>query len=81
MIGLGYTYSGAGAAREQAAVGETPSLAARLQALAESGTVVIALSTRTLTGGLFEYLALGNVALKGLGDNVPAKVINNIGFR
>jgi len=46
---------GTGAAQEQAVVGETPSLAARLQALAEPGTVVIASSTRRLTGGLFEY--------------------------
>ena len=40
---------GAGAAQEQAVVGETPNLAARLQALAEPGTVVIAASTRRLT--------------------------------
>src|SRR6516164_2684170 len=33
---------GAGAAQEQAVVGETPNLAARLQALAEPGAVVIA---------------------------------------
>src|SRR5215831_8754443 len=36
---------GTGAAQEQAVVGETPNLAARLQALAEPGTVVIATST------------------------------------
>ena len=41
-------------------VGETPNLAARLQALAEPGTVVIARSTRRLTGGLFEYRDLGD---------------------
>ena len=39
---------GAGAAQEQAVVGETPNLAARLQALAEPGAVVIASSTRRL---------------------------------
>src|SRR6476619_6126283 len=43
---------GAGAAQEQAVVGETPNLAARLQALAEPGVVVIGSSTRRLTGGL-----------------------------
>jgi class 3 adenylate cyclase/tetratricopeptide (TPR) repeat protein len=62
---------GAGAAQEQAVVGETPNLAARLQALAEPGSVVIASSTRRLTGGLFEYRDLGSVALKGFGENVP----------
>jgi class 3 adenylate cyclase/predicted ATPase len=63
---------GAGAAQEQAVVGETPNLAARLQALAEPGAVVIASSTRRLTGGLFEYRDLGAVALKGFAEDVPA---------
>jgi class 3 adenylate cyclase len=63
---------GEGAAQEQAVVGDTPNLAARLQALAEPGAVVIASSTRRLTGGLFEYRDLGAVALKGFAENVPA---------
>src|SRR5262252_221597 len=63
---------GAGAAQEQAVVGETPNLAARLQALAEPGAVVIASSTRQLIGGLFEYRALGAVALKGFVEKVSA---------
>jgi class 3 adenylate cyclase len=63
---------GAGAAQEQAVVGETTNLAARLQALAEPGAVVIASSTRQLTGGLFEYRDLGSVALKGFAESVPA---------
>ena len=64
---------GQGASQEQAVVGETPNLAARLQALAEPGTVVIAPSTRRLTGGLFEYEDLGAVELKGLGAPVMAR--------
>ena len=56
----------------QAVVGETPNLAARLQALAESGAVVIASGTRRLTGGLFEYRDLGTVSLKGFAENVAA---------
>jgi predicted ATPase/class 3 adenylate cyclase len=63
---------GSGAAQEQAVVGETPNLAARLQALAEPGAVVIAASTRRLTGGLFDYRDLGAIALKGFGENVSA---------
>jgi class 3 adenylate cyclase/tetratricopeptide (TPR) repeat protein len=63
---------GAGVAQEQAVVGETPNLAARLQALAEPGAVVIASSTRQLIGGLFEYRDLGAVALKGFAENIPA---------
>ena len=42
---------GQGSAQEQAVVGETPNLAARLQALAEPGAVLIAESTRRLLGG------------------------------
>jgi class 3 adenylate cyclase len=63
---------GAGAAQEQAVVGETPNLAARLQGLAEPGAVMIAANTRRLTAGLFEYRDLGAVALKGFGEDVPA---------
>jgi class 3 adenylate cyclase len=50
---------GEGEARERGVVGETPNLAARLQALAAPGTVVIAPNTRRLTGGLFDYEDLG----------------------
>jgi class 3 adenylate cyclase/tetratricopeptide (TPR) repeat protein len=60
-----------GAAQERTAVGETPNLAARLQALAEPGQVVISQSTRRLTGGLFEYRDLGAVALKGFAEPMP----------
>ena len=57
---------GAGSAQEQAVVGETPNLAARLQAIAEPDTVVIAESTRKLLGNLFELRDLGARDLKGI---------------
>ena len=63
---------GDGPAQEQAVVGETPNLAAQLQALAEPGTVVISSSTRRLTGGLFDYRDLGTVTLKGFTETIPA---------
>src|SRR5208282_5334826 len=50
---------GSGAAQEQAIVGETPNLAARLQGIAEPNTVVIAEGTRKLLGNLFELEDLG----------------------
>jgi class 3 adenylate cyclase/predicted ATPase len=50
---------------EQAVVGETPNLAARLQTLAEPGTVLICPQTRRLTGGHFDYRDLGALVLKG----------------
>jgi class 3 adenylate cyclase/predicted ATPase len=56
---------------EQAVVGETPNLAARLQTLAEPGTVLICPSTRRLIGGHFDYRDLGAVALKGWAEPLP----------
>ena len=63
---------GEGSAQEQSVVGETPNLAARLQALAEPDAVVIAASTRRLVGDLFEYRDLGAVEVKGIAAPVPA---------
>jgi predicted ATPase/class 3 adenylate cyclase len=62
---------GAGPAQEQSVVGETPNLAARLQALAEPDTVLIGAGTRRLVGDLFEYRDLGVVEVKGLAGSVP----------
>jgi class 3 adenylate cyclase/tetratricopeptide (TPR) repeat protein len=62
---------GQGTAQEQAVVGDTPNLAARLQALAEPGSVVIAEATRRLLGGTFELKALGVQTLKGFDAPVP----------
>jgi class 3 adenylate cyclase/tetratricopeptide (TPR) repeat protein len=55
---------------EQAVIGETPNLAARLQTLAEPGTVLICPHTRQLTGGHFDYRDLGALALKGWAEPV-----------
>ena len=63
---------GEGEARERGVVGETPNLAARLQALAEPGSVVVAEATRRLLGGTFELKALGPQTLKGFDAPVPA---------
>jgi class 3 adenylate cyclase/predicted ATPase len=54
------------------AAGATPNLAARLQALAEPGAVVVASSTRALAGRLFEYRDLGLASLKGFSEPVRA---------
>ena len=63
---------GSGASQEQAIVGETPNLAARLQGIAEPNTVVIAESTRGLVGNLFEVEDLGSQDLKGITGSVRA---------
>jgi class 3 adenylate cyclase len=63
---------GSGETLESGIVGETPNLAARLQAIAEPNTVVIAESTRKLLGSLFEFEDLGTKDLKGLAAPVRA---------
>src|SRR6516165_8433405 len=56
---------------EHDVAGDAPNLAARLQALAEPDTVVVAASTRRLIGDLFEYRDLGEIELKGIARPVP----------
>ena len=63
---------GSGASQEQAIVGETPNLAARLQGIAEPDRVVIAESTRKLLGNLFELQDLGAQDLKGIAGPMRA---------
>ena len=63
---------GEGSSEEQTVVGETPNLAARLQALAEPGAVVISLSTQRLVDGLFEFADLGAHNLKGFAEPITA---------
>ena len=63
---------GSGASQEQAVVGKTPNLAARLQGVADPDMVVIAESTRRLIGNLFELDDLGAKELKGIDEPVQA---------
>jgi class 3 adenylate cyclase/predicted ATPase len=68
---------GSGEAQERNVIGETPNLAARLQALAEPGQVVIAESTYRLLGRLFEVEDLGPQRLAGFGE--PLRVLRVLG--
>ena len=63
---------GSGASQEQAIVGETPNLAARLQSIAEPNAVVIAESTRRLLGNLFELRVVQAKDLRGITEPVQA---------
>jgi len=63
---------GQGAAQEQAVVGETPNLAARLQSLATPNSIVIDPATRRILGNLFEYQDLGRIEVKGFDTPVQA---------
>jgi class 3 adenylate cyclase len=59
---------GEGAAQERGVVGETPNLAARLQALATPNTLVIAEGTRRQIGELFDLEDLGPQQLAGFAE-------------
>ncbi len=63
---------GAGDTHEIGAVGETPNLAARMQSLAQPGSVVVAGTTRDAAGDLFAFRSLGQVAVKGSAAPVNA---------
>ena len=63
---------GSGEAQERGVVGEAPNLAARLQALAQPKTVVIASETRRLVGELFECAELAPMLAKGFAEPVQA---------
>jgi class 3 adenylate cyclase/predicted ATPase len=56
---------GGGAKHEQLALGETPTVAARLQGLAAPNTLVISATTSQLLGGFFACQSLGTPLLKG----------------
>ncbi|WP_245329323.1 adenylate/guanylate cyclase domain-containing protein [Bradyrhizobium centrolobii] len=69
LVVVGDLVSGA-ASEEQATVGETLNLAARLQGLAEPGAVVVAASTRRLLGDLFTFRNLGRREVKGISEPI-----------
>jgi predicted ATPase/class 3 adenylate cyclase len=62
---------GGGSRQEQLALGETPNLAARLQALAAPDTVVVSPATFRLVRGYFTVQELGAHILKGITAPVP----------
>jgi class 3 adenylate cyclase len=68
-----------GVADNPPVVGETPNLAARLQALAGPGAVLVADATRRLTGGLFDYRDCGSRPLHGFDG--PVHVWQVLGAR
>jgi class 3 adenylate cyclase/tetratricopeptide (TPR) repeat protein len=67
LVVVGDLASG-GVSEEQATVGDTPNVAARLQSLAEPGAVVVADSTRRLLGDLFTFHYFGNREVKGISE-------------
>jgi predicted ATPase len=76
--GLVVVGGGEGALREHAVVGDAPNLAARLQALADPGTVVVAASTRRLLGDLFPLRDLGLHKVKGIAEPISAWAVDGV---
>jgi class 3 adenylate cyclase len=70
---------GKGAAREQTVVGDTPNLAARLQALSGPDAILISAATHDLVGDIFACEGLGAHALKGIAE--PVQVWRVAGLR
>ena len=64
-----------GMTQENAAIGETTNLAARLQSLAEPGSLLICPETWRLVGMLFEYRDLAEHALKGFPEPVHVRQV------
>jgi len=69
LVVVGDLISG-GTSEQQAMVGDTPNVAARLQSLAEPGAVVVAASTRELLGDLFTFRSLGRREVKGISEPI-----------
>jgi class 3 adenylate cyclase len=63
------------------AIGDTTNLAARLQALAEPGTIVVSEATHALLRGAFRTLPLGPFDVKGKSEPVTAHQVLGISDR
>ncbi len=72
---------GAGDTREEyAIVGETPNIAARLEAVAEPGSIAISQATQRLIAGYFDTEALGPLPLKGVSRSIEVyRVVRDTG--
>jgi len=63
---------------EHDVAGDTPNLAARLEALAEPGQIVLAGATRRLLGDLFRLRDLGRQTVKGFAEPVEAFAVEGV---
>ena len=70
---------GGGGRQEDLALGETPNVAARLQSIAEPGSVVLSAATQRLVGSAIQCRDLGPHSVKGLAE--PLRVHQVVGER
>jgi len=60
-------------------IGHATSLAARLQSLANPGSIVVSASTFRLADGFFAFQALGEAQIKGVSEPVPVYEVVGVG--
>jgi predicted ATPase/class 3 adenylate cyclase len=60
-------------------IGHATSLAARLQSLANPGSIIVSESTFRLTEGFFAFTALGAAQIKGVSEPVPVYEVAGVG--
>jgi class 3 adenylate cyclase len=73
---------GEGSRQEQLALGETPNIAARIQNLAQSDTVVMSADTYRLVQGFFECALLGEQDLRGVSQPIAVyRVVRESGVQ
>jgi class 3 adenylate cyclase/tetratricopeptide (TPR) repeat protein len=81
-IDSGMVVVGAGAGKDTDVFGETPNIAARVQAAAAPDTVLLTASTHRLVSGLFVVEELGAQPLRGIADPVELyRVLRPTGVR
>jgi class 3 adenylate cyclase/predicted ATPase len=74
--------TGGAAGTERLALGDTPNIAARIQALAESDTLLVSAATRELISGFFKTVDLGLHHVKGLEEPIHVfRVLSATGAR
>ena len=69
---------GGGSRTEYGATGDTVNVAARLQAAAEPGQVLVGPLARSLSGGAFTWGPTRSLSLKGRSDPVPAAAVAGV---
>ncbi|MBV8361465.1 MAG: AAA family ATPase, partial [Deltaproteobacteria bacterium] len=64
---------------EYTPIGHTTNLAARLQAVAHTGSIVVSEHTRKLTEGYFQFRSLGGVRIKGIAELINVHEVTGLG--
>jgi class 3 adenylate cyclase len=64
---------------EYTPIGHTTNLAARLQAVARTGSIVVSENTRKLTEGYFQFRSLGGVRIKGIAEPINVHEVTGLG--